>query len=341
MKLPSMQYETEKANKGFNFLTVVMCFFMVVGCLVNTSAQTDGRFRVYVPDGVKSELKLLGCASCEVDERLSYTIQLAMVGSINDMKSASTKLSEPDTWSLAYRESLLICHGRYATYMEAEDANTSRQRAGKGKGLIIALWNKGGGWSSAEYRVIWPHAREIRAMSKEVENTSSGNKAEEKRTSMFSDNDDDEEEEEKTETLRRGTLVKVKLDNGISSKNASSGDRISFTVTDNVQGKKYTALIKRGTDASGKVTKAKSAKSLGRAGELDFDIYETTAIDGQRIALSSSSNGGRGGGRTLASLYLAEFWHPAGLLLKGENVEVERGTTFDAYVAEDYEIKVD
>jgi hypothetical protein len=140
-------------------------------------------------------------------------------------------------------------------------------------------------------------------------------------------------------TLPSGTKIKVETGGELRSNVARVGDEVVYYVKEPVLSPGKIVLIKKGARATGKVTRSKRARSLGRKGKLEFTVEQVEGVDGQQIPLRSSlaKNGkGRGGTVVAVSLLLS----PVAVFIKGKNVVVPVGTPIEAYVDDDHRIAV-
>jgi hypothetical protein len=126
--------------------------------------------------------------------------------------------------------------------------------------------------------------------------------------------------------LREGTEVPLKFAQDISSKTATEGDPVTFTLADNltVNG---VIVAKAGAMATGEVTNAKKAGMMGKGGELNVRLDHLKVGD-YKVHLRGTK--GREGAVALTVLF-----GPVGLIKHGKNIEVKAGTALVAYVADD------
>ena len=117
-------------------------------------------------------------------------------------------------------------------------------------------------------------------------------------------------------TVAAGTELKVQLAKAISSDQSKVGDLLEFAAVSDFLADGET-VIKRGTVAWGKITKATSQR-FTRAGSLEFTIDSIKGVDGTEIPLRStqSVSGGRGA-------------------ITGNDVKVAPGTVFAATIDHD------
>ena len=106
-------------------------------------------------------------------------------------------------------------------------------------------------------------------------------------------------------------------------------------------------LIRKGALATGRFTEAKAASGNGKAAAMTFVIDQVTAVDGQSVSLTSAQEGGRGkSGATVHPGYAAAVGAPPGSAIivnsfvKGSEVLLRAGTTFDVEVSKTYSVKL-
>jgi hypothetical protein len=139
-----------------------------------------------------------------------------------------------------------------------------------------------------------------------------------------------------------GTKIRVRLDQTISSGTADQGQTVEFSVTEPVK-VGDTVAIPEGARVTGTVTEAQEKRRMGRAGKLDFSIERVRAADGEWISLRYTINKRSGGSHAVRTGVLTAgaavvFWPaaPAFLLMKGKDVTLNKGMTFDTFTDQDH-----
>ncbi|GJG86085.1 hypothetical protein tb265_12660 [Gemmatimonadetes bacterium T265] len=129
-----------------------------------------------------------------------------------------------------------------------------------------------------------------------------------------------------------GTEFYVVTTEDLSSKNAASGQRVGMKVDENVLvGGQL--VITKGTPVRAEVNEAKGSGMFGRAGKLTLRVLSTTAVDGQKVALTGSPQAaGKGRGATVAAVSL--LVSPVGVFIHGKNAEIASGTRLTVYTDE-------
>jgi hypothetical protein len=133
-----------------------------------------------------------------------------------------------------------------------------------------------------------------------------------------------------------GEKVRLILSDDISSASANRGDRVNFTVAEDLKVGGI-VIIAKGSTAAGTITEAKKKGMLGQGGKLLMSMDQVKAVDGQNIRLRATS--GREGddklGKTVAIAVLAG---PFALLVKGKDTVSAKGTEYTAYIDEMKEV---
>ena len=147
--------------------------------------------------------------------------------------------------------------------------------------------------------------------------------------------------------IPEGTTIEVETLNATSSAKAKEGDMITFlskrrVFVDNV------LVIERGAVARARVVKVRSARVLGRAGMLAWEMEYIVGVDGTRIpiALSGKQKGTNrialmAGGAAATGALIFPYSSPAALvwgLKKGEEAVVRGNRIYEANVRTQTEI---
>ena len=145
--------------------------------------------------------------------------------------------------------------------------------------------------------------------------------------------------------IPEGTKVRVRLEQAISSATAEQGQTVELVTADPIVVSGVT-VIAEGARVSGTVTEAHEKRRMGRAGKLDFSIDRVKAMDDHWISLRYSLNKKTGGSEAVKTGILTAgvalvFWPaaPVLLLLKGKDVTINKGVTFDVFTDSDYTYK--
>lgn len=146
-------------------------------------------------------------------------------------------------------------------------------------------------------------------------------------------------------TIPDGTKLRVRLDQTISSATAEQGQAVELSITEAVRVNDQ-VVIPDGARVTGTVTMAQEKRHMGRAGKLDFSIDRVRAIDGEWIPIRYTVNKAAGGSHAVSTGVLTAgaavlFWPaaPAFLLIKGKDVNINKGVVFDAFTDADHVLK--
>jgi len=135
-----------------------------------------------------------------------------------------------------------------------------------------------------------------------------------------------------------GEKVRLILMEDISSATANQGDRVNFTVAEDLKVGDV-VVIAKGATASGTITEAKKRGMLGRGGKLTMSMDQVKAVDGQNIRVRATS-GREGDDKTGKTVVVAVLAGPFALLVKGKDIAAPKGTEYTAYIDETKEIAV-
>lgn len=140
--------------------------------------------------------------------------------------------------------------------------------------------------------------------------------------------------------LADGTPVKLRLLNKLDSHTAKNGDEIQFdVVNDIVVG--GVIVLRRFSQATGVVTDAKAARTLGREGKLFFTVNDVTLRDGTKVpvrAFNRTSGEKRTGEMIGTMMQVPLAAAPFLLLMHGTNPTFYRGTEVIAFVDGDIQL---
>jgi hypothetical protein len=135
-----------------------------------------------------------------------------------------------------------------------------------------------------------------------------------------------------TYLLKEGTEVKLKFAQNLSSKTATEGDKVNFSLDQDVS-VEGVVVIRSGSSAVGEVSHAEHAGHMGKAGELSVRINYVKAAE-TRVRLRGTK-GREGEGKTGTAVALTVLFGPIGLLKHGKEVKVQEGAPLTAYVDQD------
>lgn len=133
-----------------------------------------------------------------------------------------------------------------------------------------------------------------------------------------------------------GTPVKLSLLDALSSASANVDDPVHLEVMDDVK-LGGTVVIPKGSTASGHVVEVEPKKRMGCGGKLNFSVDHVKAPDGTNVRLRASSTR-KGEDKTGTVIVGSVLLSPLFLIMRGKDINIPRGTQFNAYVDGDREI---
>lgn len=137
--------------------------------------------------------------------------------------------------------------------------------------------------------------------------------------------------------LLDGTAIKLRMNRTISSADASVGQPVDFTVTEDVA-VNGTIVVPQGSAAMGKVTEAQPKRRMGRAGKLEIVLTYVRLADTETVPLRAVKDvKGKNAavGMTIGIVAAGVLFFPAAplfLLMKGKDITVPEGAEVVAYV---------
>lgn len=133
-------------------------------------------------------------------------------------------------------------------------------------------------------------------------------------------------------TLNEGAILKVALNDDISGKEVTVGQKINFSLSEDIiQGN--TIVLRKGLKVVGTVTEAAKSKGLGKKGKLSFSIDYLYLENGKVVKLRSDITKKLNGSGALV-VTTAVLLSPLALFVHGKNAKYEKGEVFEAYVDE-------
>ena len=147
-------------------------------------------------------------------------------------------------------------------------------------------------------------------------------------------------------TIPSGTLIPIRFQNAISSKDAMPGDTFTYQVVKNMFiGNKL--LIPMNSKGIGEITEAKKAKILAQPGKLKLIFNPIMALDGTSIELIMGEKAEKENKRLYVAvgtgiLGFLVLSNPIGLafgaLIPGKDVKIDEGTEMVLQVKEDTKV---
>jgi hypothetical protein len=136
--------------------------------------------------------------------------------------------------------------------------------------------------------------------------------------------------------LPAGMRVVLELQHHVNSAYIPTGSPIYFRVAKDVQINGAT-LIREGTPVVGKMEQASERGMVGHSGSMALGVRTVTAVDGTNVPVEADLTK-QGRSRTGATVAWTLFWGIPGLITKGVNPYLERGTTIEADVTNEIAI---
>lgn len=135
-----------------------------------------------------------------------------------------------------------------------------------------------------------------------------------------------------------GTVIPVKLLQNLKGADLVVGQSINFEVSMDIIIDGY-IVIKRGAPAYATVTTAQKAGHVSQGGKLGFSMDYCKAVDGSRVYLKSVI-GSEGEDHMGANIAASIIICPLILAAKGKEAQLEAGTEFKAYTAQEVTVAV-
>jgi len=140
-------------------------------------------------------------------------------------------------------------------------------------------------------------------------------------------------------TVPVGTLVQLELGNTISSANAHVGQKINFTVLNDILVENKVA-IKSGSKAVGKIISVDDSGMVGKPGGMSIQLTRVTAVDGSIIPISANSvlkGEDKTGTAVVITLVLCIF----GLFIEGGDAMLQAGSIIEADIIGEVDVDTD
>jgi hypothetical protein len=135
-----------------------------------------------------------------------------------------------------------------------------------------------------------------------------------------------------TVRLSEGSDVALAFDEDLSSKTAQEGDPVAFVLTDDLKVGDV-VVAKAGCKAFGEVSHAEKSGMMGKPGDLSIRLNYLKVGDVKVHLRGTKAKEGESG--TTATVALTVLFGPIGLIKHGKNIDIKKGTTLKAYVADD------
>ncbi len=132
--------------------------------------------------------------------------------------------------------------------------------------------------------------------------------------------------------MPEGTELALRLDEKLSSKTNSTGDRFGFSLASDLK-LADGAVIPAGCKGVGEVTQANKSGMFGKGGALNVK-FDYLKVGDVRVQLRGTK-GNEGKGSVGSVVALTALFGVAGFFVHGHNVEVLPGQAMTAYVDQD------
>ncbi len=140
--------------------------------------------------------------------------------------------------------------------------------------------------------------------------------------------------------IPKGTILKVELTRGISSKYAKIGDKVPLRLLENliING---VVILESGTDVKCEIIKRQKAALFGRGGKLEISVISIKAVNGLEIPLQyTQKNYGKDEVAATMALLPTIATIIGGVFVTGSNVFYKPGLRFEIKMPEDIDLKV-
>ena len=142
--------------------------------------------------------------------------------------------------------------------------------------------------------------------------------------------------------LEKGTKVRLKLLDKVSSGLNQEGDEVNLIVSDDVK-LGDTIIIKEGTPAKAIINELVRKGKVGKSGRLELEVDSTKAVNGKNVPLSALITK-KGEDKFVLSIIISVLLAPIGLfalLMSGENAQLPPGYQIIARVDDDVMLTFD
>jgi len=136
-------------------------------------------------------------------------------------------------------------------------------------------------------------------------------------------------------TVPEGMAIRLETRHDISSKSARVGDQVELAVAKPVAIGGVT-IMPAGTPAVGEVTRVRDNGLLGRSGKLDIKV--STIRAGQLDMPVRGQRNAKGKSGTLGAVGAGIVFLPLAVIVRGKDVKLPAGTSFDVYVDQEVTI---
>jgi len=151
---------------------------------------------------------------------------------------------------------------------------------------------------------------------------------------------------EQETVIPKGTRIPLRFASKVSSRHSKVGQKVYFTVTENVLVDNVLA-IKKGDRATGIIKSVKQPRRFGQSAQVKIDLQSVKAVDGTEVPIQDITKTKKQGETTATAgaasigggLILGPVGLVGGLFVKGKHVDVAIGTPIDVEVKADTKVK--
>lgn len=134
--------------------------------------------------------------------------------------------------------------------------------------------------------------------------------------------------------LQKGAVIKLQLNEALSSQQNRTGDIVHYTVVTDLKVGDVT-VVAAGSEALGKVVEARPAKGWGKGGNLQISVETVNAVDGTKVPLIAEMGEGKSWAAGKTILGVAVFGLAFGGAMKGKKVNIPKGLEIEVFIGED------
>jgi hypothetical protein len=143
-------------------------------------------------------------------------------------------------------------------------------------------------------------------------------------------------------TIPKGTLIKVRLNESLSTRTTQEGRNVSFTVDSDVRINNRKVFAK-GAPVDAYISDIRHPQRFGRNASLKIKFISVLSVKnrdvpveiGEHAAKTNEQMGMAAGAAVGGALIFGPLGLLAGLFVKGKNIEIPRGTVLHVEVSED------
>ena len=143
-------------------------------------------------------------------------------------------------------------------------------------------------------------------------------------------------------TIPKGTLIKIRLNETLSTRSTREGKTVNFTVAENVRVNKRLVFAK-GAPVEAYISDIRHPQRFGRNASLKIKFLSVLSVKnrdvpieiGEHAAKTNQQMGMAAGAAVGGALIFGPIGLLAGLFVKGKNIDIPKGTVLHVEVSED------